>query len=361
MFFKTKWNFSCVFFLICCAAALMFPAATMAVLPDIYEEDDTHLLADVIGLNYDTQRHNFHDAGDQDWVKFYGVAGEIYEIRVSNVEANCDPVIELYDLDGETLLQGPWDWWGNGEQELMDWDCSRDGIYYVMIRHSDPSVFGDATGYDLDVYRPVAVFTGFVIGSVVRAGPGAPIEGAQVVSDGGGSTISLPDGSFILVEKAGTYTVTASAAGFRPASTPGVTVAEFGSVTVNFELTSAAPFGAIDIKANGSDGPVTVANATPVSIDISIDPGGYAGQNADWWVYLDGYFSSTDYYSYVVPRGWVPGFRQTAAYPLFPFAGRNILNMRLPPGSYVFCFATDSNADGIMDWTWGDVVQVNVQ
>ena len=53
-----------------------------------------------------------------------------------------------------------------------------------------------------------------------------------------------------------------------------------------------------------------------------------------------GYWSSIDYYSYVVPGGWVPGFRRTAAYPLVPFAGRNILNMRLPPGDPGHLFLT---------------------
>ncbi|MDY6973377.1 MAG: carboxypeptidase-like regulatory domain-containing protein [Thermodesulfobacteriota bacterium] len=230
----------------------------------------------------------------------------------------------------------------------------------MMIRHSDPSVFDYATAYDLDVYRPVAVFTGFVNVRVLNDGH-APIEGAQVVSDGGGSSISLQDGSFMLVEEPGTYTVTASAPGFKPTSIPGVTVPELGTITMIFEMTTAVPFGTIDIKANGSDGPVTLINATPVSIDISIDPGGYAGQGADLWVYLDGYWSSIDYYSYVVPLGCVPGFRRTAAHPLVPFEEKNILNMRLLPGSYVLCYAADSNADGVMDWTRGDIVWVNVQ
>ncbi|MDY6973378.1 MAG: hypothetical protein SV775_13770 [Thermodesulfobacteriota bacterium] len=129
MIVRIRWDISWVFFLISCAASLIFPRATLAVLPDIYNEDDAYLLADLIGLNYDTRRHNFHDAGDQDWGNFYGVAGEIYEIKVCYVWTNCDPAIELHESDGITVLQDPWDWWGYGEQELMDWDCSRDGLY----------------------------------------------------------------------------------------------------------------------------------------------------------------------------------------------------------------------------------------
>ena len=39
-----------------------------------------------------------------------------------------------------------------------------------------------------------------------------------------------------------------------------------------------------DIKANDSDGPITVTPTDPVSIDISLNPGKYVGFKADWWI-----------------------------------------------------------------------------
>ena len=60
-----------------------------AVAPDDFEDDDTYSQASVIELDFDTtQRHNFHDAGDQDWAKFYGMAGERYMIETVNLESN---------------------------------------------------------------------------------------------------------------------------------------------------------------------------------------------------------------------------------------------------------------------------------
>ena len=39
-----------------------------------------------------------------------------------------------------------------------------------------------------------------------------------------------------------------------------------------------------DIKANGQDGPITVSPSDPVSIEISIDPGGHVDQNVELWI-----------------------------------------------------------------------------
>ena len=113
-----------------------------------------------------------------------------------------------------------------------------------------------------------------------------------------------------------------------------------------------------DIKANGSDGPLTVSPSTPVSITGSLDPGDQAGQNADWWVYADTPFGQ---YSYVHPSGWQPGLIRTIAAPLFALPSTEILNRTLPAGDYVIYFAVDDNADGILDETWYDSVEVTVQ
>lgn len=39
-----------------------------------------------------------------------------------------------------------------------------------------------------------------------------------------------------------------------------------------------------DLTANGSDGPITIAEGTPLEILLSLDAVDYAGENADWWV-----------------------------------------------------------------------------
>ena len=102
--------------------------------PDIYEKDDTLYQAHIIVLNDATsQEHNFHDVGDSDWVKFFGLEGEEYSIAVKDAGADCDAMIELYD-ENVKLLAGPVNQTGAGGNEVLTWTCPGDGIYYVKLQ-----------------------------------------------------------------------------------------------------------------------------------------------------------------------------------------------------------------------------------
>ena len=107
--------------------------------------------------------------------------------------------------------------------------------------------------------------------------------------------------------------------------------------------------------ANGSDGPITVSSNTHVSVTVSLEPGNQASQNADWWIYEATPFG---WYSYVYSSGWQPGIIRTIAHPLFALSSTEILNRTLPVGYYVINFVVDNNADGIMDETWKDFVEI---
>ena len=47
-----------------------------------------------------------------------------------------------------------------------------------------------------------------------------------------------------------------------------------------------------DIKANGSDGPVTILESQTLKVAVSLDPGDFTGVDVDWWVAAD------------TPHGW---------------------------------------------------------
>ena len=118
-----------------------------------------------------------------------------------------------------------------------------------------------------------------------------------------------------------------------------------------------------DIKANGMDGPVSVAQGQPVTIKVTLDPGAWIGRNADWWVAASTPFDPPgDWYTYVHSSGWRTGIHACLQAPLFkvmsPFP---VLNMVLPPGGYTFYFAVDGNMDGKPAATWLDAVQVTVE
>jgi sugar lactone lactonase YvrE len=214
---------------------------------DLYEEDDTAGKAQVIVLDYkEVQRHNFHDQGDEDWAKFYAVAGESYEVKTENLGSNCDTVISLYEGSGETLVAGPRDDFGYGEGELLSWICPKDGVYYVKVRQYDPSDYRENTGYDLRVYRPVVGGAGWIRGMVVNS-VGRGVGGAVLTtSPGQASAISFPEGYYLLVVPAGTYSITARLGGYLQQTKPRIWVGQESFVTLDFEMPSSG-----DINGDG--------------------------------------------------------------------------------------------------------------
>ncbi len=206
---------------------LSMPSATTVVQTvgsDVYEDDDIFSSAGVITLNaVDAQRHTFHDAGDQDWVMFYGIAGETYEIRTEDTGTTADTVIELYASNGSTLITRRDDF-AYKEGELLSWQCPADGIYYVKIRQYDPADYGTNTEYDLRVYHPVGAGAGMLIGQVLDH-LGSGIGGAVIKALSINTTaISLPNGYYLMVLPAGTYSITVGVPGYIPLTQENVIV-----------------------------------------------------------------------------------------------------------------------------------------
>jgi hypothetical protein len=208
-------------------------------LGDIYEDDDTLDTASVIVLNNsDPQQHNFNVAGDQDWVKFYGVEGELYTIETTNLAENCDTVIMLYDENGDAILNEPLDDYGYGEDELLSWQCPGDGIYYVVVEQYDPMDYGLDTEYVLNIYHPFQGVPGWLVGVVVNS------LGKNVISDvvvkssvGNGTAITNNTGFYKMSLPSGTHTITSSASGYEQASKSGVVVVAGSITTQDFEMT----------------------------------------------------------------------------------------------------------------------------
>lgn len=192
--------------------------------PDIYEDDDMVGAAGIIIPDLNTaQRHNFHDTGDQDLVKFYGIAHETYEIKAGNLEADCSPVIALLDTNGTATLGST-----TGTAPLS-WECPADGIYFVMVEQSNPAIFGENTGYDLSVYRPVAgepgTVTGYVFNEALEGIRGARVRVSVV------TTLSLKSGYFSMTVPSGTWPITVEATGYESPAGDTVTVQSHNETT----------------------------------------------------------------------------------------------------------------------------------
>lgn len=117
----------------------------------------------------------------------------------------------------------------------------------------------------------------------------------------------------------------------------------------------------LDIKADGSDGPVSVSSGSAVSLTISLTAEAGTGQNADWWlIYTDG--ATFNYYN--LSGNWSPGLIVSHQGPLFDLSATSITVSNLPAGSYTFYFGVDTVMNGTVDTDSGvlfyDTVVVNV-
>ncbi|TAN35412.1 hypothetical protein EPN27_03920, partial [Patescibacteria group bacterium] len=126
-----------------------------------------------------------------------------------------------------------------------------------------------------------------------------------------------------------------------------------GSVTMTADQSCVATFltnPRPDIKANGSDGPLTLSVGTNLTVTVALDPRDYTGQSADWWVAATSPFGL---YWYTLDRGWVRSDAPIRTYggPLFTLAPSEVLNTTsLPVGNYTLYFGVDRLMNGALDF-----------
>lgn len=112
----------------------------------------------------------------------------------------------------------------------------------------------------------------------------------------------------------------------------------------------------VDLRANGSDGPLTIRHGSRLRLGMAVTPNGYAGRRADMALcrYAAGNWSCWN------QGRWLPGIWLMTQAPL----RQELLSLPLPGlprGEYLFTFAVDDNADGYLDWAWSDSVSVIVK
>jgi len=119
-----------------------------------------------------------------------------------------------------------------------------------------------------------------------------------------------------------------------------------------------------DIKANGSDVPVTLSQGDNLSVTVTLDPGILDGENADWWVVVNTPFDPpSGWYYYDLNMGWTLGLLVTHQGSLFDLPSFTVLSMSgLPLGTYTFYFGVDMVMNGSLDMgsIYYDSVIVNI-
>jgi hypothetical protein len=113
-----------------------------------------------------------------------------------------------------------------------------------------------------------------------------------------------------------------------------------------------------DIKANSSDGPLTITKFDSLIVEVTLDPGIYTGYPVDWWVLANAPFGWY-YYDLI---NWQSGQSVTYQGGLIDLAPYEVLNTSsLPIGAYIFYFGVDGNVNGIIDNPlFYDSVEVNI-
>jgi outer membrane protein assembly factor BamB len=118
-----------------------------------------------------------------------------------------------------------------------------------------------------------------------------------------------------------------------------------------------------NIKANGSDGSITVSAGAVVSINVSMNTGSFAGQYADWWVVEKTPSGAWNHFD-LATHSMVSGLAPTHQGALFNLGSTQLLNASdLSTGSHIFYFGVDLNMSGTldMDSIYHDHVNVTVQ
>jgi len=150
-----KYTYSCLVVLFSC----LFLQNALAQADD-FEDDDTANEAGLVIVRNETQlARNFHDEGDQDWIRLAVRKGAFYEVTIKQVGSNADPVLAIYGFDSDTV-EFVIDDGLVGDDEIFSFEAEQTGIYYVSVSNFDQGVFGDDTEYTLAVFEPVGDFAG---------------------------------------------------------------------------------------------------------------------------------------------------------------------------------------------------------
>lgn len=168
--------------MICISIAVLFALpefSNSTTEPDKYEPDNTMTQAKDILFGYN-QLHNFHAAGDIDWVRFSCFPNVWMNVWAHNTGPRCDVVLALFDSSGKFLKRA--DSGSYGEPENLIWACPDNGRYYVRAKQYNKSDYGAGTYYSLQVRIEIGEGLCFLQGPVTNASTGKPVPGAVVTT-----------------------------------------------------------------------------------------------------------------------------------------------------------------------------------
>ena len=97
--------------------------------------------------------HTTCPAGDQDWVKFAAISGQMYVLETSSLGPSADTEIVLYGPDQTTELARNDDYTSGLLNSRIVWTAPAAGTYYAKIGHVKAQAAGANTRYDFAIYQ----------------------------------------------------------------------------------------------------------------------------------------------------------------------------------------------------------------
>lgn len=180
-------------------------------IPDAWEPDNTPNLAPWLTVNQ-VQGHNFHQSGDQDWVRFTSPIGSA-TFAVLAPRPRCQAIVELYReadfLNGNQTPLRTLSATEPGEEVVFDQTFSASEQYLLRVRNAEANVFGRDTSYLL----LGAVGTGGLLSTAlfitaIDAETNAPLAGATVQFNGSSVGTTSSEGiTQVIVPDYGSYSI----------------------------------------------------------------------------------------------------------------------------------------------------------
>jgi len=199
-----------------------------------FESNNTIKEAKVIYVNEFAQSHKFEYAGDEDWLFFYAIKGNPYNIEIENdsVGRGANPVLAVYNEQGDIEI-ADFDFGFSGEGELLDFRPPSDGFYFIRITNKNRE-FSVDSHYKIKVFLAFAPNDGQIRGFVFDQCTKLPIEKA-LVQVGINQLFTYTTGVFGLAPAPGDYTVAVGKAGYISES-QSAQVAELDRIDLEFNL-----------------------------------------------------------------------------------------------------------------------------
>jgi hypothetical protein len=278
-----------------------------------------------------------------DWLTWKGMAEEIIDLIRAN---DPDAVVMVGGLE-----------WAYDISFAIDHPVERDNIIYSTHPYPDSNwhkPWDDAFGRVTEQYPVFATEFGFD----PRGG-----EKAEGIYPG---PVRYRDAiKYYLEEKKISWTAWCFSASWTPAllRDRNYTPSESGEFIRRWLLDGGAPPPVPGIIVNGSEVSLSVPQDEPLTVAVSLDPGGYAGADADWRLHADTPLGPYYYDAAVSPPEWRPGRATGYRGLLLTLPPTEVArNSGLPPGEYEIRFEVDLVPDGTMNGpSYSDRITVMVE